>query len=253
MNNSNNSKKGSCKAANLNGKRKSDDAAIQEFIDKLNLENIISPKLPAEELVNRELNKEGTPKKSMNCFICFRQVFYLEVGKQKLLKFAKDGVFITDAATKLWNSKEEIHDHYKRLAEEVKILQSALHKDNNPKKNLVSENFCNYNSDDIVKRINKDKAKIQKRTKNKIREKHTTQKGLSSQSQKIIPTQLQQQILPSQSQPNLQLLGDRYAQMVHQIAPIYHPPDQQQHLMNTDSFSPFVYLDPFPGYFSLFV
>ncbi|RGB35476.1 hypothetical protein C1646_118745 [Rhizophagus diaphanus] len=78
----------------------------------------------------KELNKEGLPRRSMNCFFVFRHVVYLEVLDQGLIEEVKDGVFFTQVVSEMWKKLgKEDREKYKKLATEIKNLQNEYHKD----------------------------------------------------------------------------------------------------------------------------
>ncbi|RIA85621.1 hypothetical protein C1645_781493 [Glomus cerebriforme] len=117
---------------NINTKRVGPEnkEEVISFIKKIDHSKIFPPKHSAYEIMVKELNKAGLPRRSMNCFFCFRHVVYLEVLSQGLLDLVKDGVFFTRVASEMWSSaSKEDHDEYKRLSTELRKLQDEFHKD----------------------------------------------------------------------------------------------------------------------------
>ncbi|CAG8676338.1 11094_t:CDS:1 [Funneliformis caledonium] len=262
---SKNLKQVSRKATTLNEKTKPDETAINEFIEKINIKNIIPPKLPAKKLVVEQLNREGTPKRPMNRFFCFRRIFYLEVVENGLLSSAKDGVFLTNVASRIWNDMTQTEkDHFKNIADEIKILQSDFHKGKHYNKKPVATTFHNYASEDFDKRKNKKGVKDLNRTKSKMIKKKKQVNVHNSQSQKnhiksiedhfvqtqpqknhiksivdqVFPTQshiksIDNQTFPTQPQPLIQnhmhmkhIISDQNIPQIYQIAPNYfHEPN----------------------------
>ncbi|CAB4460734.1 uncharacterized protein OCT59_010195 [Rhizophagus irregularis] len=112
------------------GPKKMDNTLVIKFIEKLNLTKIFPPEYSANKIMVKDLNKEGLPRRSMNCFFVFRHVVYLEVLEQGLIEEVKDGVFFTQVVSEMWKKLgEEDREKYKKLATEVKNLQNEYHKD----------------------------------------------------------------------------------------------------------------------------
>ncbi|CAI2161341.1 10272_t:CDS:2 [Funneliformis geosporum] len=201
MSDTKNFKKDSPNATTLNEKAKYDEAAINEFVKKINLKGILPPKLPpANKLVVEKLNKEGIPKRPMNCFFCFRHILYLEVVKQNLLPIAKDGVFITNEATKVWNAMAPNDKaHFQKIANEIKKLQSDFQGKNYDKKPVATT----FNNSVIIDQI------------------------LPTQSLNHIES-IDNHIPPTQLQHITQNYIIETPQIYHQIAPNYH---SEQHII----------------------
>src|SRR5581483_6974854 len=141
-----------------------------ELIDKLDCSNIFPPKVSAREIMDRSLNEDGLPKRSMNCFFSFRHINYLELVQQKLMK---DGVYLTQLASEIWKNTSEKHrNDYKDLATELKNLQIEFHKDKTYCKTKPADSvFINMNDDSLMrktnplsKRINRKKQKTNRNT-----------------------------------------------------------------------------------------
>jgi hypothetical protein len=139
---------------------------ITEFIKKLDYSNIFPPKRSAKEIMVTELNKEGLPRRAMNCFFCFRHVVYLEIVQQKLLDFVKDGVFFTQVASEMWiKASQKDRENYKELASELKKLQINFHKDKTYIKHKPAGSvFVNMNDNNFLR--TKTNNTIRKRKKN---------------------------------------------------------------------------------------
>ncbi|GBB88638.1 hypothetical protein RclHR1_01520023 [Rhizophagus clarus] len=139
---------------------------ITEFIKKLDYSNIFPPKRSAKEIMVTELNKEGLPRRAMNCFFCFRHVVYLEIVQQKLLDFVKDGVFFTQVASEMWiKASQKDRENYKELASELKKLQINFHKDKTYIKHKPAGSvFVNMNDNNFLR--TKTSNTIRKRKKN---------------------------------------------------------------------------------------
>ncbi|CAG8752384.1 6192_t:CDS:1, partial [Funneliformis caledonium] len=74
----------------------------------------------------------------------------------ELLSSAIDGVFLTNVASRIWNDMTQTDkDHFKNIADEIKILQSDFHKGKHYKKKPVATTFHNYAIEDFGKRKNK--------------------------------------------------------------------------------------------------
>ncbi|RIA98952.1 hypothetical protein C1645_748579 [Glomus cerebriforme] len=138
---------------------------ITEFIKKLDYTNIFPPKRSAREIMVTDLNKEGLPRRAMNCFFCFRHVVYLEIVQQKLLDFVKDGVFFTQVASEMWiKASQKDRENYKELASELKKLQINFHKDKTYIKHKPAGSvFVNMNDNYFLK--TKSNSTIRKRKK----------------------------------------------------------------------------------------
>ncbi|CAB4460605.1 unnamed protein product [Rhizophagus irregularis] len=143
---------------------------ITEFIKKLDYTNIFPPKRSAKEIMVTELNKEGLPRRAMNCFFCFRHVVYLEIVQQKLLDFVKDGVFFTQVASEMWiKASQKDRENYKELASELKKLQINFHKDKTYIKHKPAGSvFVNMNDNNFLR--TKTNNTIRKRKKNTNKE-----------------------------------------------------------------------------------
>ncbi|RIA98951.1 hypothetical protein C1645_812128 [Glomus cerebriforme] len=119
---------------------------VISFIKKIDHSNIFPPKHSAYEIMDKELNKAGLPRRSMNCFFCFRHVVYLEVLSQGLSDLVKDGVFFTRVASEMWSSaSKEDHEEYKKLSTELRKLQDEFYKDKIYSKNKPAHSvFVNW-------------------------------------------------------------------------------------------------------------
>ncbi|CAB4387042.1 unnamed protein product [Rhizophagus irregularis] len=170
-------------AENIEGSepKKIDDESVIEFIDKLDLSKIFPPKYSASEIMVKELNKEGLPRRSMNCFFVFRLVVYLGTLDQGLIEEVKDGVFFTQAVSEMWKKmRKEDREEYKKLATEIKNLQNEHYKDKiyckNKPAGSVFVNMHDGNFRDAERKVRKSKkSTIRKQPrKPKIIQKNTT-------------------------------------------------------------------------------
>src|SRR3954468_6084116 len=129
---------------------------IAKFIKELELSNIYPPKLSASDLMVKDLNREGLPRRPMNRFFCFRRVVYHEVLRQGLIDSVKDGVFLTQVAGTMWNeTTEENRDDYKKLANELKERQDNFHKDKTYNKTkTLGMVFVNMDDNSFIRKTN---------------------------------------------------------------------------------------------------
>jgi hypothetical protein len=110
--------------------KKVDVESLAKFTNKLDLTNIFPPNHQARDIMVKDLNKEGLPRRSMNCFFVFRHIVYLEVLAQGLIEEVKDGVFFTQVVSEMWKvASEADRKKYKDLTTEIKNLQNDYHKD----------------------------------------------------------------------------------------------------------------------------
>ncbi|CAB4387041.1 unnamed protein product [Rhizophagus irregularis] len=163
------------------GPKKINDESVIKFIDKLDLSKIFPPEYSANKIMVKDLNKEGLPRRSMNCFFVFRHVVYLEVLDQGLIEEVKDGVFFTQVVSEMWKKLgEEDREKYKKLAEEIKNLQNEYHKDKiyckNKPAGSIFVNMHDGNFKDAEHKVRKSKkSTIRKQPrKPKIIQKNTT-------------------------------------------------------------------------------
>ncbi|GBC38683.2 uncharacterized protein OCT59_010196 [Rhizophagus irregularis] len=161
--------------------KKMDNTLVIKFIEKLNLTKIFPPEYSANKIMVKDLNKEGLPRRSMNCFFVFRQVVYLEVLDQGLIEEVKDGVFFTQVVSEMWKKLgEEDREKYKKLAKEIKNLQNEYHKDKiyckNKPAGSIFVNMHDGNFRDAEHKVRKSKkSTIRKQPrKPKIIQKNTT-------------------------------------------------------------------------------
>ncbi|GBC10783.1 hypothetical protein RclHR1_00990016 [Rhizophagus clarus] len=162
--------------------KKVDDESVNEFIAKLAVSDIFPPNHSADEIMVTALNKEGLPKRSMNCFFVFRNVVYREVLKQKLIEEIKDGVFFTQVVSVMWKkASEENREKYKGLATEIKSLQNEYHKDKTYSKNKQAGSiFVNMNGNNFQypeHKIKKTKTKKDTTRKKTTRKSKTNPKN----------------------------------------------------------------------------
>ncbi|PKC07368.1 hypothetical protein RhiirA5_399884 [Rhizophagus irregularis] len=163
------------------GPKKINDESVIKFIDKLDLSKIFPPEYSANKIMVKDLNKEGLPRRSMNCFFVFRHVVYLEVLDQGLIEEVKDGVFFTQVVSEMWKKLgEEDREKYKKLAKEIKNLQNEYHKDKiyckNKPAGSIFVNMHDGNFRDAEHKVRKSKkSTIRKQPrKPKIIQKNTT-------------------------------------------------------------------------------
>lgn len=108
---------------------KFDEMLEDQFIQKLDRNELFNPHITAEELMKPLPNEIKKIPRSMNSFLCFRRKIYLLAVEGGFIDEIRDGRFLTNVVTKVWKSaSSEQKNIYTQIAREVREIDHTRYK-----------------------------------------------------------------------------------------------------------------------------
>ncbi|RHZ88360.1 hypothetical protein Glove_23g48 [Diversispora epigaea] len=158
-----------------------DEVLEDEFIRKLDRNELFNPSITADELLKPLPNEIKKIPRSMNSFLCFRRRIYLLAVEGGFIDEIRDGRFLTNVVTKVWKlASSEQKNIYTQIAREVRKIDRTRYKGIKIEKTIKN----NVNSFVNTYMVNFGKTKTSRRNSSRTR---NTKKSIRTN---LYPTEL---------------------------------------------------------------